>query len=45
MIDAIEQRGTKKENLFDIFEYLSEKLQSQNLENDEIILKKKNRFF
>ena len=41
MIDAIEQRGTKRENLFDIFAYLSEKLQSQNLENDELILKKK----
>ena len=41
MIDAIEQRGTKRENLFDIFAYLSEKLQNQNLENDEIILKKK----
>ena len=41
MIDAIEERGTKREHLFDIFAYLSEKLQSQNLENDEIILKKK----
>jgi hypothetical protein len=41
MIEAIEQRSTKRENLFDIFAYLSEKLQSQNLENDEIILKKK----
>ena len=41
MIEAIEQRSTKRENLFDIFAYLSEKLQNQNLENDEIILKKK----
>ena len=41
MIDAIDERGTKREYLFDIFAYLSEKLQSQNLENDEIILKKK----
>ena len=41
MIDAIEERGNNREYLFDIFAYLSEKLQSQNLENNEIILKKK----
>ena len=41
MIHAIEERSTKREHLFDIFAYLSEKFQSQNLENDELILKKK----
>ena len=41
MIDAIDERGNNREYLFDIFAYLSQKLQSQNLENNEIILKKK----
>ncbi len=41
MIYSIEERSTKREHLFDIFAYLSEKFQSQNLENDELILKKK----
>ena len=41
MIDAIDDRSIKREKLFDIFAYLSEKLQRENLENDELILKRK----
>ncbi len=41
MINAIEDRAFNREHLFDIFAYLSEKLQSHNLEGDELILKKK----
>jgi hypothetical protein len=41
MIDAIEDRAFNRHHLFDIFSYLSEKLQNPNLESDELILKKK----
>ena len=41
MINEIEDRSINREYLFDIFAYLSEKLQNQNLESDELLLKKK----
>ena len=41
MINAIEDRAFNREHLFDIFAYLSEKLQTHYSESDELILKKK----